>query len=115
MSTRSSSPFEDSSRVSLLTAGGAAAGSRWLAITLLWLTAVWNVAEGIVAVTSGILARSVALVGFGFDSFIEVTAALILLWRLSLPDHDERAEGRERAAHRVVGATFIALSVYIAT
>lgn len=101
--------------MSLLTAGGAAAGSRWLAITLLWLTAVWNVAEGIVAVTSGILARSVALVGFGLDSFIEVTAALILLWRLSLPDHDERAEGRERAAHRVVGATFIALSVYIAT
>ena len=101
--------------MSLLTERGAAAGSRRLAISLLWLTAAWNVVEGIVAVTSGILARSVALVGFGFDSFIEVTAALILLWRLSLPDHDERAEGRERAAHRVVGSTFIALSVYIAT
>ena len=100
--------------MSLLTARSAAAGSRLLAISLLWLTAAWNVVEGIVAVTSGVLARSVALVGFGLDSFIEVTAALILLWRLGLPDHDERAEGRERAAHRVVGATFIALSVYVA-
>lgn len=66
------------------------------------------------AVASGVVARSVALVGFGLDSFIEVTAAIILLWRLGLPDHHERAEGRERAAHRVVGATFILLAAYIA-
>ncbi|HET9476470.1 MAG TPA: cation transporter [Dehalococcoidia bacterium] len=89
-------------------------GLRRLAVGLLWLTAAWNIVEGVVAVASGVAARSVALVGFGLDSFIEVTAALILLWRLSLPDHDERAEGRERAAHRVVGATFIVLAAYIA-
>jgi divalent metal cation (Fe/Co/Zn/Cd) transporter len=80
---------------------------------LLWLTAAWNVIEGVVAVASGIAAASVALVGFGLDSFIEVTAAAILLWRLGLPEHDERVERREAAAHRVVGITFILLAAYI--
>lgn len=86
---------------------------RRLATRLLWLTIAWNVVEGVVAVTSGIAAASVALVGFGLDSFIEVTAAGILLWRLGLPDHDEAVERREAAAHRVVGATFILLALYI--
>jgi divalent metal cation (Fe/Co/Zn/Cd) transporter len=81
---------------------------------LLWLTIAWNVVEGIAAVSSGLMARSVALVGFGLDSFIEVTAAGILLWRLSLPDHDEAAERREAMAHRVVGVTFLLLAAYIA-
>lgn len=93
--------------------GNVPSGSRRLAVLLLWFTAAWNVIEGIVAVTSGLAASSVALVGFGLDSFIEVSAALILLWRLGLPDHDERAESRERAAHRVVGITFMALVAYI--
>ena len=78
------------------------------------MTAVWNVFEGVIAVSSGILAGSVALIGFGLDSVIEVTAALVLIWRLRVPDGDERAESRERTAHRVVGATFIALAGYIA-
>ena len=88
-------------------------GSSVLATRLLQLTVAWNIAEGFVAVGAGIAAGSVALVGFGLDSFIEVTAALVLLWRIRLPDHDERVESRERLAHRVVGATFIALSGYI--
>ena len=90
------------------------AGSRRLAGLLLWLTVSWNVVEGFVAVGSGIIARSVALVGFGLDSFIEVTAACVLLWRLSLPDHDEAAERREATARRVVGITFLLLAGYIA-
>ncbi len=95
------------------TRSAAAGGSRSLAVQLLWLTVTWNVLEGAIAVTSGLFARSVALVGFGLDSFIEVAAALILLWRLNVPDHEERAERREQAAHRVVGATFMALAAYI--
>ena len=63
--------------------------------------------------SSGLVASSVALVGFGLDSFIEVTAAAILIWRLSLAEGDERSERREQMAHRIVGATFIALAVYI--
>ncbi len=90
------------------------AGFRRLAVRLLWLTVAWNIAEGFVAVGSGAAAGSVALVGFGLDSFIEVTAALVLLWRLGLPDHDGRVEAREAAARRVVGMTFMALAVYIA-
>lgn len=65
------------------------------------------------AVSAGLIAGSVALVGFGLDSFIEVTAAAILLWRIGLPDHDDRAIARERTARRVVGTTFIALAMYI--
>jgi divalent metal cation (Fe/Co/Zn/Cd) transporter len=89
-------------------------GSRSLALNLLWLTIGWNVLEGTVAVASGVAAGSVALVGFGLDSFIEVTAAGVLIWRLSLPEHDESAERRERTAHRVVGSTFLVLALYIA-
>lgn len=88
-------------------------GSRRLALTLLWLTLAWNIVEGLVAVASGTIAGSVALVGFGLDSFIEVTAAGVLLWRLGLREHDEDAERRERLAHRVVGVTFVVLAVYI--
>lgn len=88
-------------------------GSTSLAVLLLWLTISWNVAEGFIAVGAGIVAGSVALIGFGLDSFIEVTAAGILLWRLRLADEDERTERRERIAHQVVGATFVVLSIYI--
>jgi divalent metal cation (Fe/Co/Zn/Cd) transporter len=88
-------------------------GSSLLAIALLWFTLAWNVVEGVVAVSSGVVAGSVALVGFGLDSAIEVVAAAVLIWRIRLPDHDGRAELRERIAHRVVGATFILLGGYI--
>ncbi|TAK65495.1 MAG: hypothetical protein EPO22_04735 [Dehalococcoidia bacterium] len=89
-------------------------GSLPLAAALLWLTVAWNVIEGCVAVSSGLLAGSIALVGFGLDSFIEVAAAAVLLWRIGLPEDDARAEVRERFAHRVVGLTFLALAAYIA-
>jgi divalent metal cation (Fe/Co/Zn/Cd) transporter len=84
-----------------------------LAARLLWVTVAWNVAEGVVAVGAGVMAGSVALVGFGLDSFIEVTAASVLLWRLGLPAHDERVERRERLAHGVIGVTFFVLAAYI--
>ena len=89
-------------------------GSTALAMTLLWITLAWNVAEGVIATWSGIAAGSVALVGFGLDSAIEVTASAVLIWRLQLAEGDERSESRERTAHRVVGATFIVLAIYIA-
>ncbi len=87
-------------------------GSRRLARVLLWLTVAWNVIEGGVGVVAGALAGSVALLGFSLDSLIEITAALILLWRLAVPD-DDASERREVVARKMVGATFIALSVYI--
>lgn len=90
-----------------------AGGPVALARKLLWITLAWNVIEGIIAVGSGVAAGSVALVGFGLDSSIEVAAAGIVLWRMQLPEHDERAEQRELLARRVVGATFLLLAVYI--
>ena len=90
-----------------------ARGSISLARGLLWLTLGWNIIEGVIAVSSGVVAGSVALVGFGLDSFIEVTAAGVLLWRLGVTEHDEAAERREATAHRVVGVTFIVLAIYI--
>lgn len=79
---------------------------------LLYLTVAWNVAEGLVAVGSGVVAGSVALVGFGLDSFIEVFAASVLIWRL----RHEGSEGAERAERRAVfliGITFWLLAAYI--
>ncbi len=91
-----------------------AGGARPLATALLWFTLAWNVGEGVIAVSSGVVAGSVALVGFGLDSAIEVIAAGVLIWRMRLPEHDEGVERREQIAHRVVGSTFIALALYIA-
>jgi divalent metal cation (Fe/Co/Zn/Cd) transporter len=73
----------------------------------------WNVVEGVVAVLAGIAAGSVSLVGFGIDSGIEVSAALILAWRL----HQERRRGcmvgYDRTATRLIAVAFGALAVYV--
>lgn len=76
-----------------------------------YLTISWNTFEAIVALVSGLLAGSVALVGFGLDSVIETLSAGILLWRLRAGIN---AETRERTAHRLVGICFVLLAVYIA-
>jgi divalent metal cation (Fe/Co/Zn/Cd) transporter len=83
------------------------------AVVLLWLTVAWNLAEGGVAVALGVLAGSVALVGFGLDSVIEIGAAGVLLWRLGVPAAGGAARRAERTAQRVIGATFIALAAYV--
>jgi divalent metal cation (Fe/Co/Zn/Cd) transporter len=87
-----------------------------IGLRLVLATAVYNVVEAVVAVWSGVAARSIALVGFGFDSVIECAAAGALLWKLRIDtfaaDHDE-VERRERIVHRFVGATFIALALYV--
>jgi hypothetical protein len=59
--------------------GGAAARR---AVHLEQATIAYNILEGVAAVTAGLAAGSVALVGFGFDSGIEVAAAAVVLWRL---------------------------------
>jgi divalent metal cation (Fe/Co/Zn/Cd) transporter len=77
-------------------------------------TIVWNSLEGIIAIGSGLVAGSVALLGFGFDSLIEVTSGVALLWRLH-GDHDEKnRDARETRALTIVGASFLALAVYVA-
>jgi divalent metal cation (Fe/Co/Zn/Cd) transporter len=82
--------------------------------SLEYWTIGYNLLEAIVALLSGFLAGSIALVGFGIDSLIEVTSAGVLLWRLG-GDHDGcRRERLEQQALRVVGVCFLALAAYVA-
>jgi divalent metal cation (Fe/Co/Zn/Cd) transporter len=73
-----------------------------------YLTIVWNSLEAIIAVGAGVIAGSIALVGFGIDSVIEVSSGAILLWRLISGEH------REQLALRLVGISFLALAAYVA-
>jgi len=92
--------------------------ARWLRIGL-WLvgaTLAYNVIEAIVAVWSGVVADSIALVGFGLDSVIEAAAASVLLWRLRVEGRGAEREAVEHTEERVlrfVGGTFVALAVYV--
>jgi cation diffusion facilitator family transporter len=86
-------------------------------VRLEWFTVVWNVAEALVAIAAGAAAGSIALIGFGVDSGIEVVAASALLWRFrqARADASEAEHGRaEQRALYVVSATFFALAAYIA-
>lgn len=75
-----------------------------------YLTIAWNAFEAMVALVSGLLAGSVALVSFGLDSVIETVSALVLLWRFREKQDGER---RERTARRLVGACFLLLAAYV--
>lgn len=76
-------------------------------------TVVWNSAEGLVSIALGLLAGSIALVGFGADSFIETTSGLVLLWRLQTQRDAEAAERAEATALRLVGASLLLLAAYV--
>jgi divalent metal cation (Fe/Co/Zn/Cd) transporter len=87
------------------------------ALRLEYVTIGWNVVEGIVAVAAALAAGSVALLGFGIDSFVEVTSGAILVWRLRAESGmtDPSAIGAlDRKAHRWVGFSLFGLAAYIA-
>ncbi len=77
------------------------------------VTIGWNVAEGVIAVIAGAMAGSVSLVGFGLDSGIEVSAAVILAWRLG----KERSPGCmadfDRRATHLIAVSFALLAAYV--
>lgn len=79
------------------------------------ITLGWNVTEAAIAITAGVAAHSVSLVGFGLDSGIEVSASVILAWRL----HQERGGGcmaeNDRLATRLIAVSFAALALYVWT
>lgn len=78
-----------------------------------YLTVGWNSLEGIIAIIFGVLAGSIALVGFGFDSVIEVSSGLVLLWRLHRDDDPIRRDQIEARALKLVGITFLILAAYV--
>lgn len=81
--------------------------------TLELFTIVWNTAEGLLSVVLGLFAGSVALIGFGIDSFIETSSGAVLLWRLQTQRDVASAERAEATALRLVGASLLALAAYI--
>ncbi len=83
-----------------------------MARLLLLATIIYNVVEGVIALWSGIVAGSLALVAFGADSYIEVAAASLVLWRLGIRD-EEYGEAVERRVVRFIGWTFMALATAI--
>ena len=78
-----------------------------------YFTILYNSLEGLIAVALGLVAGSIALVGFGFDSVIEVTSGAALLWRLRADADQARREQAEALALRVVGVSFLALAAYV--
>lgn len=73
----------------------------------------WNAIEGIVALAAGVAASSVGLIAFGLDSGIEVSAALVLAWRLHQERHRGCQQANEHLARRLVALSFAALAVYV--
>ena len=78
-----------------------------------YFTIAWNSLEGLVAVVAGAFAGSISLVGFGIDSFIEVTSGVVLLWRMAVDADVQRRERNEKLSLRIVGVCFLALVVYV--
>ena len=72
-------------------------------------TVVYNLAEGVVAIAAGAAASSTALLGFGLDSFIEVSSALVVMWQF----RSKVPESRERQALRLIALSFFALAAWI--
>lgn len=78
-------------------------------LRLAYATAGYNLLEGVIAVAAGAGSSSTALIGFGLDSFVEVSAALVVIWqfRARIP------EDRERRALRLIALSFFALAAWV--
>jgi len=73
------------------------------------VSVTYNLLEAVVAVTAGAVAGSIALIGFGLDSLVEMSSGLVILWQFRHPV----PESRERLALRLIGLSFFALAVYV--
>jgi divalent metal cation (Fe/Co/Zn/Cd) transporter len=93
------------------------AASVGRALRLEYLTVGWNIVEGIIAITAAVAAGSVALLGFGIDSFVESLSGGVLIWRLRAEagtrNHEE-IESIEHRARKLVAVSLFALAVYVA-
>lgn len=83
-------------------------------LLLVWVGELWNLLEAAIGLWSGFEAGSISLIAFGLDSFIELFAGGVLIWHLSKEwDNQEASSADELRAHRLIGATFLLLSVFI--
>jgi divalent metal cation (Fe/Co/Zn/Cd) transporter len=79
-------------------------------LSLEYATLGWNVVGSVLVLAAAVVARSVALAGFGLDSLIEIIASLVVVWQLQAIAGPER----ERRALRIIGIAFLVLAAYIA-
>ena len=87
------------------------------ALRLEYLTIGWNIVEGLIAVTAGVLAGSVALLGFGIDSFVESASGTAMVWRLRAERtgrlSDVQLDAVEHRARRLVAISLFLLAAWI--
>lgn len=83
---------------------------KWLT----WATIAYNGLEALASMAAGLAAGSVALIGFGLDSLIELASSLSGLWRLQADASPARRADAERQALRVIGICFLLLAIYVA-
>ena len=83
-------------------------------LRLEYLTLAWNSLEAVIAIAAGWLAGSIALIGFGLDSLIEMSIGDVLLWRLSSDADPARRARAESRALQLVGWSFLLLAAYVA-
>jgi divalent metal cation (Fe/Co/Zn/Cd) transporter len=83
-------------------------------LLLNWITIGYNAIEAVISLAAGLVAGSVALIGFGVDSVIEVTASLAAQWRLRADVDPVRRARVERMTRQVIGGCFLALALYVA-
>ena len=88
---------------------------RKKALILSIITVGYNIIEGVVSILAGILSNSIALKGFGMDSFVESISGAVMIWRFKKLDKitEEEEEKVERIAQRLVAISFFILSIYI--
>jgi len=79
---------------------------------LAWLGLAWHGIEAGIAIIAGVVAGSIALIGFGADSLIEMLAGVILIWRFAGSRAD--SEEAEHPAHRLIAVTFWVIAAYVA-
>ncbi len=89
------------------------------ALRLEYLTVGWNIVEGVIAIAAAMASGSVALLGFGIDSFVESASGSVMIWRLRAErnadeNDEERIEHVERRAQKLVAGSLILLAAYIA-
>jgi len=89
--------------------------SRRRALFLSYFTVLYNLIEGTLSLLAGSFADSIALIGFGLDSFVESLSGIIIIWRFTFygkisGQEEEKAEGK---AARYIGYTFFILAIYI--
>ncbi len=87
----------------------APSGYQKRAVRLAWATIAWNVVEAVVAIAAGTAAGSIALIGFGLDSTVEVMSSVVIVWQFR-----GLAEDRERRALKMIATSFFALAAYVA-